>query len=253
MSATVRDARLRPGHAVKLYRRILQKPPVRRALAATIAGYIRLVHATGRWQTIRGDIPESLRRQGKTFIVCFWHGRLLMMNLAWVTDAPFYMLSSPHADGRLTTAVMGHFNIDTVMGSTRKGGSAALRQLARLLRGGAWAGMTPDGPHGPRMRASLGVVMLARMSGAPLVPATYSARPCKIVGSWDRFMLPFPFGRGVFAWGEPIEVAADADNDAMETARLLLEERLTALQAETDRILDLPAIEPAPPVAEASS
>lgn len=231
---------------MKLYRRILQKPPVRRALAALIAGYIRLVHKTGRWHTIRGDVPERMRADGKPFIVCFWHGRLLMMNLAWASDKPFYMLSSPHADGRLTTAVMGHFNIDTVAGSTRKGGTAALRQLTRLLKNGAWAGITPDGPRGPRMRASLGAIVLARMSGAPLVPATYSVRPGKIFGSWDRFLLPLPFGRGVFAWGEPVAVAADADPEAMEAARLLLEERMNALMADADGRLGRPAIEPAP-------
>jgi len=231
---------------VKLYRRILQKPPVRRALAALIAGYIRLVHGTGRWQTIRGDIPERLRAEGKSFIVCFWHGRLLMMNLAWESDTPFYMLSSPHADGRLTTAVMGHFNIDTVAGSTRKGGTAALRQLTRLLKGGACAGITPDGPRGPRMRASLGAIVLARMSGAALVPATYSTRPGKIIGSWDRFLLPAPFGRGVFAWGEPVAVAADADPAEMEAARLLLETRMNALIDEADRLLGRATVAPAP-------
>jgi lysophospholipid acyltransferase (LPLAT)-like uncharacterized protein len=231
---------------VKLYRRIFQKPLVRRALAASIAGYIRLVHATGRWATVRGDIPERMRKEGKPFIVCFWHGRLLMMNLAWASDAPFYMLSSPHADGRLTTAVMGHFNIDTVMGSTRKGGTAALRQLARLLKNGAWAGITPDGPRGPRMRVSLGTMMLARMSGAPLVPATYAARPRKVIGSWDRFVLPFPFGRGVFVWGEPIHLVPDAGADAIEAARVLLEERMNALTAEADGMLGFAPIEPAP-------
>ncbi|MGE5539853.1 MAG: lysophospholipid acyltransferase family protein [Gemmatimonas sp.] len=238
---------------MKLYRRILQQPPVRRAVAALIAGYIRLVHATSRWHTVRGDIPERLRTEGKSFIVCFWHGRLLMMNLAWRSDVPFYMLSSPHADGRLTTAVMGHFNIDTVTGSTRKGGTAALRQLARLLRGGACAGITPDGPRGPRMRASMGAIVLARMSGVPLVPATYSATPRKVIGSWDRFILPSPFGRGVFVWGEPIAVPSDGDPASMEAQRLLLEQRMNALADEADRIMGVAPIAPAPAPVEPES
>jgi lysophospholipid acyltransferase (LPLAT)-like uncharacterized protein len=88
--------------------------------------------------------------------------------------------------------------------------------------------------------------VLARMSGAPLVPATYSVRPGKIFGSWDRFLLPLPFGRGVFAWGEPVAVAADAGPQAMEAARLLLEERMNALMADADGRLGRPAVEPAP-------
>jgi hypothetical protein len=235
---------------VKFYRHILYKPAVRRMLAATAAGYVRLVHATGRWQLIRNEILQDLDKQGRSAIVCFWHGRLAMMNVAERPDRPFYMLSSPHADGRFTTAMMGHFNIDTVMGATRRGGLKALRQLARLVKDGALAGMTPDGPHGPRMRVSMGVIMLARLSGAPLVPTTFSARPAKIIGSWDRLMMPLPFGRGVFLYGEPVEVAADADGEAMESARLLLEQRMTALQDEADRMLGLPTIEPDPVVAE---
>lgn len=233
---------------MKLYRRILQTPTARSMLAATIAGYIRLVYATGRWQMIHGEIPEKLQKDGRSFIACFWHGRIMMMNVAKRPrpDVPFYMLSSPHADGRLTTAVMGHFNIDTVMGSTRRGGLKALRQLARLLKGGALTGMTPDGPHGPRMRCGMGTIMLARLSGAPLLPTTFSARPSKIIRSWDRFMLPWPFCRGVFVCGEPIEVAADADADTMEAARLLLEERMTAVQDEADRLLGLEPVDPAP-------
>jgi lysophospholipid acyltransferase (LPLAT)-like uncharacterized protein len=231
---------------LKLYRRILQKPPVRRALAATIAGIIRLIYATSRWQFVRPEIGADLLAQGRSYIACFWHGRVLMMNLAWRSDAPFYMLSSPHADGRLTTAIMGHFGIDTVTGSTRKGGSGALRQLTRLLRKGATVGITPDGPRGPRKRVSMGVVVLAKMSGAPLVPTTFSARPRKVLGTWDRFVMAFPFGRGVFLWGEPVYVPAEADADAMEAARLLLEERMNALCDEGDRLMGVEPIEPAP-------
>jgi lysophospholipid acyltransferase (LPLAT)-like uncharacterized protein len=236
---------------LKLYRRILQQPPVRRAVAALIAGYIRLIYATSRWQFVRREIGADMRARGRTYIVCFWHGRVLMMNLAWQSDAPFYMLSSPHADGRLTTAVMGHFNIDTVTGSTRKGGSGALRQLTRLLRNGSWVGITPDGPRGPRMRVSMGAIVLAKMSGAPLLPTTFSARPRKVLGTWDRFVMAFPFGRGVFVWGEPVHVPSDADAASMEAARLLLEQRMNTICDEADRMMGVERIAPAPVEPEA--
>jgi lysophospholipid acyltransferase (LPLAT)-like uncharacterized protein len=235
---------------LKLYRRILQQPPVRRVVASLIAGIIRLIYVTSRWQFVRPEISTDLLARGRSYIACFWHGRVLMMNLAWQSDTPFYMLSSPHADGRLTTAVMGHFGIDTVTGSTRKGGSGALRQLTRLLRKGASVGITPDGPRGPRMRVSMGVIVLAKMSGAPLVPTTFSARPRKVLGTWDRFVMAFPFGRGVFLWGEPVFVANDADPAAMEAARLLLEERMNALCDEGDRMMGVAPIEPAPAAVE---
>jgi hypothetical protein len=64
--------------------------------------------------------------------------------------------------------------------------------------------------------------------------------------SWDRFLLPLPFGRGVYAWGEAIEVPRDADAPAREAARRELEDRLNALTTEADRICGHRPIEPGP-------
>jgi lysophospholipid acyltransferase (LPLAT)-like uncharacterized protein len=85
------------------------------------------------------------------------------------------------------------------------------------------------------MAASLGVIQVARITGAPVIPITYATSRRVILKSWDRFFLPLPLGRGLFLIGEPIEVPPDADAAATEALRALLESRLRAMTAEADR------------------
>jgi lysophospholipid acyltransferase (LPLAT)-like uncharacterized protein len=225
---------------------ILRSEPVRVAVCAVAAAYMRLVHATGSWRVVGQDRIQQYWDAGKPVIVCFWHGRLLMMPYAWRKDLPFHMLISSHRDGQLISRTVGHFGISTVTGSTTRGGAQSTRQIIRLLRSGETAGVTPDGPRGPRMQATAGAVALARLSGAPLIPLAYSTSRRKILGTWDRFLVPFPFGRGVFVWGEPIPVESGADAPAIEQARANLEAGLNAVTAEADRLCGVEVVLPAP-------
>ncbi len=119
---------------------------MRRVLCWLAARYIRLAHASGRWSVVGADIPKRLWDEGKPFILCFWHGRLLMMPYCWRSGIPIHMLVSRHRDGRLIADTVGYFNVGTVAGSTRHGGSSALRTLLRILKEGQSVGITPDGP-----------------------------------------------------------------------------------------------------------
>ena len=116
----------------------------------------------------------------------------------------------------------------------------------RALNAGQNVGFTPDGPRGPAMRASAGIIAAARLTGAPILPLSYATTNRLVLGSWDRFHVALPFSRGVFIWGEPIRVAGDADAAAQETARLVLEERMNAITAEADRHCGRAPVAPAP-------
>ena len=48
--------------------------------------------------------------------------------------------------------------------------------------------------------------------------------------SWDRAQVPKPFSRMAIAIGPPLDVPADADEAAIESARIKLERRLGQLQ-----------------------
>ena len=146
-----------------------------------------------------------------------------------------HMLISAHRDGRVIADTVSYFGIDTIAGSTRRGGSAALRAMLKRLKDGDCVAITPDGPRGPAMRASIGIVNAARLAQVPIVPITFATSRRLLLDTWDRFHLALPFGRGIFLWGEPIDIAADLDEAGVEQARLLVEARLTDISAEADR------------------
>lgn len=220
---------------------------VRDALCWLGAQYIRLVRATGRWAVVGGEAPAAFWAEGKPFILAFWHGRILMMPYCWRRSVPIHMLISQHRDGQIIARTVSHFGIATVAGSSSKGGSAALRTMLRALKDGQCVGITPDGPRGPRMRASDGIVQVARMSGVPVIPCTFASRRRRVLGSWDRFIVALPFSAGVFVWGQPINVQAGASAEELSAARQAVEDGLTAICAEADRRMGHAPIEAAPP------
>jgi len=231
-------------------KRILRSAWARRLLCRLIAAYIRLVHRTSRFETLGGERPRALWDAGQPFILAFWHGRLLMAPMAWRRSAAMNMLISAHADGRIIADAIGHFGLGTLTGSRSKGGAGALRAMLRALDAGQNVGVTPDGPRGPAMRATLGIVAAARLGQVPILPLSFSTTGRRVLGSWDRFLLSFPFSRGVFIWGEPLSVPRDADAAALEAARRELEARLNAITAEADRRCGHEPVQPDPEPAQ---
>jgi hypothetical protein len=221
-------------------KRLSRTRPVQELAGLLLAFYIRLVRWTSRFETIGAEHLAPLIAARQPFVACFWHGRLMMMAYAWRRKETMHLLVSGHADGLLIARTMRHFGTESVLGSSSRGGSAALRALVKAGRDGKHLVVTPDGPQGPRMRAKPGVVAAARATGLPIVPATYAVSRRKVLGSWDRFILALPFSRGVFMIGEPISPEGDAD-----AIRLAIEERLNALTAEADRRVGAAPILPA--------
>ncbi len=234
---------------MSLLKSALRTDTVRGGPCALAALYSRVVRAAGRWRVEGGAIPEALWRQRKPFILTFWHGRLLMIPYCWPRSVPMKMLISGHPDGRLISGGIGHFGFGVIVGSTRRGGAGAVRAAVKALKRGNYVGVTPDGPRGPRMRAAAGVIDIARLSGAPIVPAAFAASRRRVLGTWDRFVIALPFSRGVYVWGEPITVSRDVDAAGREAARRVLEERLNAITREADRLVGCHPIEPAPAAA----
>jgi len=220
---------------------------VRKVLCWLGSLYIRVVALTGSWRVINGDVPQGFFAAGKPFILAFWHGRLLMMPHCWQTDRTIYVLISMHRDGRLIADTIERLGLKTIAGSSSKGGASALRAMVKALKDGRYIGISPDGPRGPRMRASDGIVSLARLANAPVIPVAHSSSPRKVLGNWDRFAISLPFARHVIHWGDPIKVPHTSDKRKLEDARLRIEETLNELTAEADRLCGHDAIEPAEP------
>lgn len=199
--------------------------------------FMQLLQRTIRWTELNADVARGLWEGGRGVIIVFWHNRMLM--------PPFFyrgrglkILISRHADGELIRRVMGRFLFGSVRGSSRRGGASAFRELVRSSRQGWDIAITPDGPRGPRYVVQRGVIELSRRTGSPILPLTYSARRRFHCPSWDGFLIPRPFTRGVFIWGRPISVDPTADAQQLEECRRQLEEYLCRLTREADRFFE---------------
>ena len=217
---------------------------VRSILCRLAAYYIRLVYRSNRWEVIGGEVATEFWDSGKPFILAFWHGRILMMPHCWKRGQKIHMLISQHRDGQIISRIVEYFGIQTVVGSTHKGGSIAFRSLLRALKSGECVGITPDGPQGPRMVASEGIVQVARLSGAPVIPCTFATQHRYLLNTWDRFIIALPFTRGVFIWGQPITLPARSSAAEQEDFRRRIEESLNSITATADQKMGHSAIEP---------
>jgi len=226
---------------MKFVKRMLKSGTVHAIICWLAAVLIRLVYRCNRWQTIGGEIPQKFWAEGKPFVLCFWHGRIMLMIHSWPKNVPITMLISNHQDGRLIAKAISYFGVETVVGSTGKGGARAIRALVKTLKAGKYVGLTPDGPRGPRMRSSEGAVVIARLANVPIIPVSYAVSRGKNLRSWDRFLVAWPFGRGVFIWGEPIYV----DRDNLERTRTDVERSLNSLTKIADQRVGRDPIEPA--------
>jgi lysophospholipid acyltransferase (LPLAT)-like uncharacterized protein len=231
-------------------RQFVRSDRLRRMLCYSIHLYIRFVYRTNRWSTDGAEYPRRLREAGRPFILAFWHGRLMMIPMAWQRLAPIHMLISAHRDGRIIADAVAHVGVQSVAGSTRRGGSGALRTMVKALAAGDCVGITPDGPAGPAMVASPGVVNVARLARVPIVPIVFATSRRRVLKSWDRMHIALPFGRGVFIWGEPIDVGTELDEAGVERARQLIETRMLDMAALADsRVGHGPISTPAPEIA----
>lgn len=228
-----------------MYKRLVHTVPIRAILCWIAATYIRFVYATSRWETHNAAAAEAMWNSNTPFILAFWHGRLFMMPHIWRKSIPIHLLISHHRDGELLARTINHFGFQTIRGSTSRGGGGALREVLRSLKSGGCIGLTPDGPRGPRMQVSDGVISVARLAGVPIVPSAYAISRRKVLRSWDRFTFPLPFARGIFIWGDPVTVSRDADGDSVEAARKSLEHSLNEITAAADRHCGVEVIAPA--------
>ncbi|MBW2568693.1 MAG: lysophospholipid acyltransferase family protein [Deltaproteobacteria bacterium] len=171
----------------------------------------------------------------RKFILAAWHSRILLVNYIGKGLDGTAMVSASE-DGEFVARIIQRQGHEAVRGSTKKGGLQALSILiANLKEKDKPCLIVPDGPQGPRHKASPGVIVLAKKTGYPIVPISYSAKKIKIFASWDRFILPCPFTKCRVVYGDPIYVSQNANKDKGEKCLTQLENELNRITSDVDR------------------
>lgn len=196
-----------------------------------------LLAKSSRMTVIGNEEFMALRRAKKPVILLIWHGRLFL--------APYFFrkrgmvaMVSPSEDGEIVVRVASGWGYKFVRGSSSHSVIRAWVEMKRELEKGGEVAYVPDGPKGPSRIMKMGAIKLAQQTGAYLVPFTFSATKKKLLNSWDRFMMFYPFGRVVVFLGKPMTVAPDITDVDLEEERRKVELAMVRLEEEADRYFD---------------
>jgi lysophospholipid acyltransferase (LPLAT)-like uncharacterized protein len=183
------------------------------ALGSTLGGWvIRLLGWTWRVRRVNAGSFDAMRARREPFIAVFWHGEILPVTWAH-RGMGFAALISRHDDGEMIARVVEGLGLNTLRGSTTRGGVRALLEAAQLLRQGVSLAITPDGPRGPRHVFSPGALIVAQRSRRPLVLIAATASRAWQAKSWDRHLVPKPFATVTIHYSEPLFVVAENARD----------------------------------------
>ena len=240
-----------------MFKRLMRSSMVAAVIGWLVAAYMVLVKYTTKWEVEHADRAAPIIAGGiagdKGVIALTWHSRFLMLTSAWKKSYALpYVLISRSRDGAIVAQTCRFLGLRTIRGSTKKagsekakGGAQAGRDIVEAIDAGGCIVITPDGPRGPRQRLGDGPLRLAKLTGAPIMPCLFAVKSRKQFDSWDRFVLPLPFGRGKIVWGTPVSVGADADEAEIEALRVGIETEMNTLLAGADRDLGHTPVDPA--------
>lgn len=227
--------------------------PARAVIAWAGALYIRLVWRMVHWRVVGQEHFDAAIDDEPRVIAALWHGRLFLTPALAPPRRRIVAMISRNRDGDLITGIVGRFDIDTVRGSSYdrekrrdKGGAEAFADAEARLRAGAVVAMTPDGPRGPRMHAQGGAAALSLATGAPVVPLSFSTARGRVLDSWDRFLLPWPWGAGAIVYGAPMRPGATPETSDPDRFTAAIEAALTEVQNQADAMVGRRPVDAAP-------
>jgi lysophospholipid acyltransferase (LPLAT)-like uncharacterized protein len=198
-----------------------------------VAGLVRTVKRTSTTIYEPPDYFNHLRSQ-VPFIMAMWHGQFMMLPDLNTREYKVEAMVARHGDAELVAGVLEQFGISAIRGAGAgkrkrdRGGAYALRAAVKALESGSIVAMTADvPPRNPRI-AGEGIVTLARLSGRPIIPVAAATSRFVVLNTWSKMTVNLPFSRLAWVAADPIFVSPDADDAAVERARLEVQESLNA-------------------------
>jgi lysophospholipid acyltransferase (LPLAT)-like uncharacterized protein len=230
---------------MRLWREISRQQWAKVTVGVIAAEYLRFVAVTTRFQLEPTDI-YARGEADMPIILAFWHGQHLLAPVARKIEHRVNMLVSRHRDGEINAIAAARLGVGTIRGSGNHGGGfvhkagvAAFQSMLDSLAEGSSIALSADVPKVARV-AGLGIIKLAQASGRPIYPSAIATSHRFVLDNWDRTTINLPFGRGAGVATEPVIVPPDADDEALENARRLLEDRLNAATQRAYQLVDQP-------------
>ncbi|HEY6066983.1 MAG TPA: lysophospholipid acyltransferase family protein [Thermoanaerobaculia bacterium] len=190
------------------------------ALSRAVGAVLLLHRATLRVRLLHGERFRDLSQRGVPILFALWHGRMFL-SIQVHRNQGIATMASQSKDGEIIARWLERNGYMVARGSSSRGGGAAFKELVRAMRSGRAAALTVDGPRGPARVVQPGIVELARLTGAWILPITFSSARPRFLRSWDRYLVPLPFSKNVVAYGEPFLLPPDMPPD--EAARKIAE------------------------------
>lgn len=183
--------------------RVQRNERVQAGLKRLFSAYINFVFRTTKWQKIGFESYEADIARGVPRVLCCWHARLAFTPYLrdW-SDHSLTVMASLHADAQIAAANVAERGIGVINLATSGDNSLAIREAVRVLRKGGSLGVTVDGPLGPARVAKPGALVIAGLAGVQAAPCTYAVSRSIRLKTWDGFLLPLPWSRGVLAVGD---------------------------------------------------
>jgi hypothetical protein len=177
----------------------------------------------------------NLINSGRPIMVCVWHGRLVFPS--WylrLKTTNVHAIASRHTDAEIMARILRRWGYGLIRGSTRKGGKAVVQKMADVFKNAGIIAVTNDGPKGPPRIAKAGSTGLALKYNVQIVTITGSATKFWQMKSWDRSMLPKPFGTIHIIVSPPLYISEKPDTTDEEVK--LLSDFMNQYQDEADRL-----------------
>ena len=184
--------------------------------------------ATFSFKELNGAGISPYQNKKRQYIYIFWHS-ILLAPVCYYRNRGIVSLVSLSKDGEIATRVAESFGFVIARGSSFKGAAKGLLELKKLAEEGRDITINTDGPRGPAGSVGKGAIYLAKLTGLPVVPFGFAWGSRIRLTSWDRFQVPMPFSKGIFKFGNPVEIAPDVSDADAEIIRKNLEAELKIL------------------------
>jgi lysophospholipid acyltransferase (LPLAT)-like uncharacterized protein len=171
---------------------------------------------------------ERCREHDNPVIATFWH-YAIVYNFYHMRKESGAAMVSASKDGEYIARLAPLFGFAPVRGSRNRKGMQAMKEMMKFVGEGRHAAIVADGSQGPPQVVQAGSILLASRTGAPILPMLWSASRYYAVNSWDRTVIPKPFSRIDFFYGEPLVIPKGLKADGIEEYRLQLEKSLGSL------------------------